>query len=75
MLITTITLAAQWVRSDAREAKRIDRAIDRGDGKDPLTAYNAYLASLHQRDRPTGRPVRDTQSQRVPRSEHRPLLG
>ncbi|MFE4371712.1 cytochrome c oxidase assembly protein [Streptomyces sp. NPDC056835] len=55
MLITTITLAAQWVRSDAREAKRVDRAIDRGDGKDPLTAYNAYLASLHRRDRPTSR--------------------
>ncbi|QXE38469.1 cytochrome c oxidase assembly protein [Streptomyces sp. GMY02] len=54
MLITTITLAAQWVRSDAREAKRIDRAIDRGDGKDPLTAYNAYLAALHGRDRATG---------------------
>ncbi|MFE4643506.1 cytochrome c oxidase assembly protein, partial [Streptomyces sp. NPDC056730] len=57
MLITTITLAAQWVRSDAREAKRIDRAIDRGDGKDPLTAYNAYLASLHRRDRPGNPPA------------------
>ncbi|MEV8395426.1 MULTISPECIES: cytochrome c oxidase assembly protein [unclassified Streptomyces] len=49
VLITTIILAIQWVRSDAREARRIDRTIDRGDGKDPLTAYNAYLAALHSR--------------------------
>ncbi|MFJ6181617.1 cytochrome c oxidase assembly protein [Streptomyces sp. NPDC092295] len=60
MLITTITLAAQWVRSDAREARRVDRAIDRGDGKDPLTAYNAYLASLHRRDRPGNPPASPT---------------
>lgn len=51
VLLTTIVLAAQWVRSDAREARRIDRRIDRGDANDPLAAYNAYLASLHARDR------------------------
>ncbi|WP_328967457.1 cytochrome c oxidase assembly protein [Streptomyces sp. NBC_00239] len=51
VLITTIILAAQWVRSDAREARRVDRQIDRGDANDPLAAYNAYLASLHARDR------------------------
>ncbi|WP_051764630.1 cytochrome c oxidase assembly protein [Streptomyces sp. NRRL F-5135] len=51
VLITTIILAAQWVRSDAREARRIDRRIDRGDDNDPLAACNAYLASLHARDR------------------------
>ncbi|MGA5215274.1 cytochrome c oxidase assembly protein [Streptomyces cinereoruber] len=51
VLITTIILAAQWVRSDAREARRVDRQIDRGDHNDPLAAYNAYLASLHARDR------------------------
>ncbi|MEV7869052.1 cytochrome c oxidase assembly protein [Streptomyces sp. NPDC088124] len=50
VLITTIILAVQWVRSDAREARRVDRTIDRGDGKDPLTEYNAYLAALHARD-------------------------
>ncbi|WP_162688552.1 cytochrome c oxidase assembly protein [Streptomyces sp. ICC1] len=62
VLITTIILAAQWVRSDRREARRVDRQIDRGDSGDPLAAYNAYLASLHARDRrlqqaatPTGR--------------------
>ncbi|MFB7937196.1 cytochrome c oxidase assembly protein, partial [Streptomyces sp. NPDC056049] len=52
VLITTIILAVQWVRSDAREARRVDRQIDRGDDKDPLAAYNAYLAALHARDRP-----------------------
>lgn len=51
VLITTIILAVQWVRSDRREARRIDRRIDRGDSGDPLAAYNAYLASLHARDR------------------------
>ncbi|KAA6203957.1 bifunctional copper resistance protein CopD/cytochrome c oxidase assembly protein [Streptomyces parvus] len=54
VLITTIILAIQWVRSDRREARRVDRQIDRGDAGDPLAAYNAYLAGLHARDR---RPV------------------
>ncbi|WP_037783902.1 cytochrome c oxidase assembly protein [Streptomyces niveus] len=58
VLITTIILAAQWVRSDAREARRVDRRIDRGDVNDPLAAYNAYLASLHARDRKTSRGLR-----------------
>ncbi|MFF8835156.1 cytochrome c oxidase assembly protein [Streptomyces sp. NPDC015130] len=53
VLITTIILAVQWVRSDAREARRVDRRIDRGDAGDPLAAYNAYLAALHGRDRRT----------------------
>ncbi|MFF5757483.1 cytochrome c oxidase assembly protein [Streptomyces longwoodensis] len=51
VLITTLILAVQWVRSDQREARRVDRQIDRGDHNDPLAAYNAYLASLHARDR------------------------
>ncbi|MGW4755957.1 cytochrome c oxidase assembly protein [Streptomyces chartreusis] len=51
VLITTIILAIQWVRSDQREARRVDRQIDRGDDNDPLAAYNAYLAGLHARDR------------------------
>ncbi|MFJ4687120.1 cytochrome c oxidase assembly protein [Streptomyces sp. NPDC088789] len=50
VLITTIILSVQWVRADRREATRLDRRIDRGDGNDPFTAYNAYLASLHARD-------------------------
>ncbi|MET9103703.1 cytochrome c oxidase assembly protein [Streptomyces antibioticus] len=56
VLITTIILAVQWVRSDQREARRVDRQIDRGDGNDPLAAYNAYLASLHARDRRPSHP-------------------
>ncbi|NGO48567.1 cytochrome c oxidase assembly protein [Streptomyces ureilyticus] len=59
VLITTIILAIQWIRSDQREARRVDRKIDRGDENDPLAAYNAYLASLHARDR---RPARTTNS-------------
>ncbi|MFJ6987199.1 MULTISPECIES: cytochrome c oxidase assembly protein [unclassified Streptomyces] len=51
VLATTLVLAVQWVRSDRREARRVDRQIDRGDHNDPLAAYNAYLASLHARDR------------------------
>ncbi|MEV0318330.1 cytochrome c oxidase assembly protein [Streptomyces sp. NPDC050658] len=50
VLITTLVLAVQWIRSDAREARRIDRRIDRGGTGDPLAAYNAYLAGLHARD-------------------------
>ncbi|MEU0695627.1 cytochrome c oxidase assembly protein [Streptomyces niveus] len=66
VLITTIILAAQWVRSDAREARRIDRRIDRGDANDPLAAYNAYLASLHARDREPRLPVAAPVPKRTP---------
>ncbi|KPC72021.1 hypothetical protein ADL35_32605 [Streptomyces sp. NRRL WC-3753] len=51
VLITTIVLAIQWIRFDLREARRVDRQIERGDSNDPLAAYNAYLAGLHARDR------------------------
>ncbi|MFJ4367291.1 cytochrome c oxidase assembly protein [Streptomyces chartreusis] len=51
VLITTTILAIQWVRSDQREARRVDRQIDRGGDDDPLAAYNAHLAGLHARDR------------------------
>ncbi|WP_328437812.1 bifunctional copper resistance protein CopD/cytochrome c oxidase assembly protein [Streptomyces sp. NBC_00444] len=56
VLITTIVLAIQWMRSDQREARRVDRQIERGGDTDPLAAYNAYLASLHARDRRPARP-------------------
>ncbi|MFJ4963407.1 cytochrome c oxidase assembly protein [Streptomyces sp. NPDC088729] len=63
VLITTVILAIQWVRSDRREARRVDRQIDRGDDRDPLAAYNAYLASLHARDRrPPARAARPSDS-------------
>ncbi|MEV6381998.1 cytochrome c oxidase assembly protein [Streptomyces sp. NPDC051773] len=57
VLITTIILAIQWVRSDQREARRIDRRIGSGDTNDPLAAYNDYLASLHARDRRPASPT------------------
>jgi hypothetical protein len=56
---TTVILAIQWVRPDQREARRIDRQIDRGDAGDPLAANNDYLAGLHARDRRAACP-RDT---------------
>ena len=45
----TIIVSVQWFRSDAREARRLDRAADRGDNKD-LEQYNAMLARLAERD-------------------------
>ncbi|MFJ6104877.1 cytochrome c oxidase assembly protein [Streptomyces sp. NPDC092359] len=57
VLLTTVVLAIQWVRSDAREARRVDRRIDRGGEGDPLAAYNAYLAGLHARDRRAAPPA------------------
>ncbi|AWW43089.1 bifunctional copper resistance protein CopD/cytochrome c oxidase assembly protein [Streptomyces cadmiisoli] len=57
VLITTLVLAVQWVRSDRREARRVDRQIERGDANDPLAAYNAYLAALHAADRRNSGPA------------------
>ncbi|WP_029150417.1 cytochrome c oxidase assembly protein [Microbacterium indicum] len=48
-VITAITVAIQWSRSDRREQKRHDRAADRtGDAE--LAEYNARLAALAERD-------------------------
>ncbi|MEU9200352.1 cytochrome c oxidase assembly protein [Streptomyces sp. DT224] len=69
VLITTIILAAQWVRSDAREARRIDRQIERGDANNPLAAYNAYLAGLRARDRISGSTAPPAAQQQPPPSE------
>lgn len=41
-------LFVQWIRADAREARRRDRAADR-DGDAELEAYNAKLRRLHGR--------------------------
>jgi putative copper resistance protein D len=41
-----------WVKSDRREAARIDRAHDR-DGGAEMAAYNAYLQSLAAKRVPT----------------------
>lgn len=49
-------LFVQWMRSDEKQARRFDRAADlteRGDVRvrDELGDYNAYLASLAERDK------------------------
>jgi putative copper resistance protein D len=69
MLLVLAAVFIQWIRSDEREARRIDRQLDRearvaarADGE--FTAYNAYLAALAERDRrpappagPDGKPT------------------
>lgn len=52
-LITAITVAIQWSRSDERQQRRGDRHADRtGDAE--LEAYNARLAALAERDQRAG---------------------
>ena len=48
-LVMATIVAAQWSRSDDREARRRDRQADR-DGDAELTAYNTYLSQLTDRD-------------------------
>lgn len=45
----TIIVSVQWFRSDARDARRLDRAADRGGNKD-LENYNAMLTKLSDRN-------------------------
>lgn len=47
--VLTIIVCIQWFRSDARDAKRLDRASDRSGNKD-VEDYNAMLAKLAKRD-------------------------
>jgi putative copper resistance protein D len=49
-LLLLLALAVQWSRSDAREARRLDRQADR-DGDAELKAYNEYLEALDARSR------------------------
>jgi len=54
IVIALIATFIQWVRDDAREAKRFDRNADRlvSAGKpDELAEYNNYLAKLAENDR------------------------
>lgn len=44
----TIIVAIQWARSDARDAKRLDRASDRG-GNEDIAEYNRMLDALAKR--------------------------
>ncbi|GAB4087143.1 cytochrome c oxidase assembly protein [Myceligenerans cantabricum] len=49
-LLLAIGVAVQWSRSDAREARRSDRAAER-DGDAELEAYNAMLARRAERSK------------------------
>jgi len=49
MFIVALVLFVQWMRSDERAARRLDRAADR-DGDAELQAYNAMLAKIAERD-------------------------
>ena len=46
-LLLGLALLISWVRSDAAESKRLDRAADR-DGDAELTAYNEHLRRLRE---------------------------
>ena len=54
MVIVMAAMFVQWVRADERDARRLDRKQERaaatGVGTDELADYNAYLASLAERD-------------------------
>ena len=50
LVIVLGALFVQWIRSDRRDARRLDRAADRDDDAD-LEAYNAYLRDLAQHGR------------------------
>ena len=52
LILVMMALLLQWRRSDARTAKRLDRAAERDDHAE-LAAYNAMLAELAQRDVPS----------------------
>ncbi len=50
LVIVLGALFVQWIRSDRREARRLDRAADR-DGDADLEAYNAHLRDLAEKGR------------------------
>ena len=50
LVIVLGALFVQWIRSDRRDARRLDRAAERDDDAD-LEAYNAYLRDLAEHGR------------------------
>ncbi|TAJ48682.1 MAG: hypothetical protein EPO52_06495 [Herbiconiux sp.] len=52
VVLVALAVVRQWVRSDERTAKRLDRKADR-DGDADLAAYNARLAGLAEHDNRT----------------------
>jgi putative copper resistance protein D len=60
--IAVVVLAAQWFRSDTRDAQLADQLVDTGESEDELAAYNDILARLAEHDapsNPTGQAGRD----------------
>jgi putative copper resistance protein D len=52
--VVLLLLVRQWMRSDEREAARLDRAADRAEAageEDELARYNAFLAAAAANDR------------------------
>jgi len=49
-LLVIGVVVAEWVRADAREARRFDRRVDAGTDEE-LARYNAMLSQLSERDR------------------------
>lgn len=53
-MLVALAIVAQWIRSDEREQRRLDRIADRAEAEgredDALAAYNAMLAELAQQD-------------------------
>ena len=49
MVFVALLVVRNWVRSDTRDAKRLDRKADR-DGDADLKAYNERLAAMNERD-------------------------
>lgn len=54
LVVVMLALLVQWSRSDARLARRTDRAAERDDDAE-LAAHNAMFAELAKRDRAVGR--------------------
>ncbi|WP_459549644.1 cytochrome c oxidase assembly protein [Nocardia sp. X0981] len=54
LVVVMLALLIQWSRSDARLARRTDRAAERDDDAE-LAAHNAMFAELAKRDRAVGR--------------------
>ncbi len=49
MVFVALLVVRNWVRSDKRDAKRLDRKAER-DGDADLKAYNEQLAAMNRRD-------------------------
>lgn len=51
IVMVLVALFVTWVRSDAREARRVDRAADRDGDDGALEQYNAWLSRLNAAER------------------------